>query len=298
MLDEIILTCAITGAGETREKSPHVPVTPAQIADSAIAAAEAGAAVAHIHVRDPQTGKAARSHDLYAEVVERIRASNSDVILNLTAGMGADFVPSPENPALAGEGSDMAGAHERVAHVLGLQPELCTLDCGSLNYADSAYISTPDQLREMARLIDKAGVKPEIECFELGHIWLAETLIEEGCISTPPLFQLCMGIPYGAPATTANLLAMRNSLPAHAHWAAFAIGRMEMPFVAQSMLLGGHVRVGLEDNLYLKRGVKATNEQLVEKAKRIVEDLGGQLVTPNRARQILGLEKEESNVEV
>lgn len=289
MLDEIVLTCAVTGAGKTRDKSPHVPVTPKEIAASALAAAEAGAAVAHIHVRDPQTGEAARRYELYAEVVERVRASNSNVILNLTAGMGGDFVPSPDNSALAGPGSDMADAHERVAHVVELKPELCTLDCGSLNYADTAYISTPDQLREMARRIADAGVKPEIECFELGHIWLARTLIEEGYISSPPLFQLCMGIPYGAPATAANLLAMRNGLPGNAHWASFAIGKMEMPFVAQSMLLGGHVRVGLEDNLYLHKGVKATNEQLVKKAKRIVEDLGGRLVSPDRARQILGL---------
>ena len=186
MRQEIILTCALTGAGETTEKSPHVPVTPKAIAESALEAREAGAAVAHIHVRDPEAGKAARRYELYAEVVERIRATGSDLILNLTAGMGADFCPDPENSALAGPGSDMADARERVAHVLELRPELCTLDCGSMNYAQAAYISTPDQLREMARLIRDAGVKPEIECFELGHIWLAQTLISEGLIAAPP----------------------------------------------------------------------------------------------------------------
>lgn len=290
MLKEIILTCAVTGAGEIQEKSPHVPVTPVEIADSAIEAGETGAAVVHIHVRDPETGKAARQYELYSEVVERIRASKSDVILNLTAGMGADFIPSRENPLLGDDGTDMIDAYERVAHVLELKPELCTMDCGSLNYSDTVYIATPDQLREMSRLIRDAGVKPEIECFELGHIWLARTLMDEGLIASPPLFQLCMGIPFGAPATTANLLTMRDSLPAGALWASFAIGQMEMPFVAQSMLLGGHARVGLEDNLYLEKGVKATNSQLVEKAVRIIESLGGKIAAPDRARQILGLQ--------
>lgn len=289
MREEIILTCAVTGAGETADKSPHVPVTPKAIAEAALEAREAGAAVAHIHVRDPETGKADRRFELYAEVVQRVQEAGSDLILNLTAGMGADFVPSSENAALGGEGSDMADARERVAHVLELKPELCTLDCGSMNYATMAYISTPDQLREMSRLIREAGVKPEIECFELGHIWLAQTLINEGLISKPPLFQLCMGIPFGAPATTANLLTMRDNLPEDAQWAAFAIGRMEMPFVAQSLILGGHVRVGLEDNLYLERGVKASNGMLVEKARGMVETLGSRTVAPARAREILGL---------
>ncbi len=287
MRQEIILTCALTGAGETAEKSPHIPVTPKAIAEAALEAREAGAAVAHIHVRDPKTGKAARRFELYAEVVERIRAAGSDLILNITAGMGADFCPDPGNPAQSGPGSDMADARERVAHVLELMPELCTLDCGSMNYAQAAYISTPDQLREMARLIRDAGIKPEIECFELGHIWLAKTLIDEGLIAGTPLFQLCMGIPFGAPATAANLLAMVDNLPQSAQWAAFAIGRMEMPFVAQSLLLGGHVRVGLEDNLYLERGVLASNGMLVDKARSIVEMLGSTTVPPARAREML-----------
>lgn len=284
-----ILTCAITGAGNTVDKSPHVPVTPQAIAQSALEAAEAGAAIAHIHVRDPHTGQGARELHLYEEVVSRIREVNTDLIINLTAGMGADFIPAHEDPGQAGEGSDMADAFQRVAHVLELKPELCTLDCGSMNYADSAYVATPEQLRVMAGLIKEAGVKPEIECFELGHIWMAQTLIQEGLVSSPPMFQLCMGIPFGAPATPENLLTMRNNLPRDAVWASFAIGRLQMPFVAQSALMGGHVRVGLEDNIYLSKGVQATNAQLVDKASRILSELGGKVVGPAEARDILGL---------
>ncbi len=183
----------------------------------------------------------------------------------------------------------MADAFQRVAHVLDLKPELCTLDCGSMNYADSAYVATPEQLRVMAGLIKEAGVKPEIECFELGHIWMAKTLIQEGLVSSPPMFQLCMGIPFGAPATPENLLTMRNNLPRDAVWASFAIGRLQMPFVAQSALMGGHVRVGLEDNIYLSKGVQATNAQLVDKASRILSELGVKVVGPAEARDILGL---------
>jgi uncharacterized protein (DUF849 family) len=289
MNTDVILTCALTGAGSTANKSPHVPVTPKDIAQSALEAAEAGASIAHIHVRDPQTGAGARDFKLYEETVSRIREANRDLIINLTAGMGADFIPSDTDPGTAGEGSDMAGARERVAHVLELKPELCTLDCGSMNYADSAYVATPDQLRVMARLIQEAGIKPEIECFELGHIWMARTLVQEGLVSSPPMFQLCMGIPFGAPGTPDNLLTMRNNLPQDAVWASFAIGRMQMPFVAQSALMGGHCRVGLEDNLYLSKGVLASNAQLVHKASNILQELGARVVSPAHARDILGL---------
>jgi uncharacterized protein (DUF849 family) len=289
MNTNVILTCAITGAGNSADKSPHVPITPQDIAQSALEAADAGASIAHIHVRNPQTGQGARDFALYEEVVAQIRESNQDLIINLTAGMGADFIPSADDPGMAGEGSDMADAHERVAHVLKLKPELCTLDCGSMNYADSAYVATPEQLRIMAGLIREAGVKPEIECFELGHIWMARTLVQEGLIDSPPMFQLCMGIPFGAPATPENLLTMRNNLPRDAVWAAFAIGRMQMPFVAQSSLMGGHIRVGLEDNLYLSKGVLATNAQLVHKASKILHELGVRIVSPAQARDILGL---------
>ncbi len=287
---EVIVTCAVTGAGDTVGKHPGVPVTPAQIADAALEATRAGAAVAHIHVRDPATGKAARDPALYREVVERVRASGTDVILNLTAGMGGDFVPDAAEPWRGGPGTDMATVEDRLAHVVELRPEICTLDCGSMNYAATAYVSTPDMLRGMARTIRDAGVRPEIEVFELGHVWLAKQLIEEGLIETPALFQLCMGIPYGAEADPRALLAMRDLLPPGSRFAAFGIGRMQMPMVAQAVLVGGNVRVGLEDNLYLDRGVLATNGQLVERACEIVRLLGARVLGPAEARARLGLE--------
>lgn len=287
---EVIVTCAVTGAGDTTGKHPGVPVTPAQIADAALEAARAGAAVAHIHVRDPSTGKAARDPALYREVVERVRASGTDVILNLTAGMGGDFVPDPAEPWRGGPGTDMATVEDRLAHVVELRPEICTLDCGSMNYAATAYVSTPDMLRGMARIIRDAGVRPEIEVFELGHVWLAKQLIEEGLIETPAMFQLCMGIPYGAEADPRAVLAMRDLLPPGSHFAAFGIGRMQMPMAAQAVLLGGNVRVGLEDNLYLDRGVLASNGQLVERACEIVRLLGARVLGPAEARAKLGLE--------
>ena len=289
MRQDVILTCALTGAGDTTAKNPHVPVTPEAIVADALEAHEAGAAVVHIHVRDPETKQAARRHELYAEVMQRLRDSGSEVIVNLTAGMGGDFAPDAENPAQGGPGTDMATAHERVAHVLDLKPEICTLDCGSLNFPDAAYVATPDQLREMAQAITSAGIKPEIECFELGHIWLAKTLLAEGYLNHPPLFQLCMGIPFGAEATPMNMLCMRDNLPQGSQWAAFGIGRMQMPFAAQSALLGGHVRVGLEDNIYLEKGVPATNAQLVTKARTMLEAMGCRLLDANAARDHLGL---------
>jgi 3-dehydrocarnitine:acetyl-CoA trimethylamine transferase len=290
MNTEVVVTCAVTGAGDTVGKHPGVPVTPAQIAEATLEAARAGAAVAHIHVRDPATGKAARDLALYREVVERVRASGTDVILNLTAGMGGDFVPDATEPWRGGPGTDMATAEDRLAHVVELRPEICTLDCGSMNYAATAYVSTPDMLRGMARTIRGAGVRPEIEVFELGHVWLAKQLIEEGLIETPALFQLCMGIPYGAEADPRALLAMRDLLPPASRFAAFGIGRMQMPMVAQAVLVGGNVRVGLEDNLYLDRGVLATNGQLVERACEIVRLLGARVLGPAEARARLGLE--------
>lgn len=284
-----IITCAITGAGDTADKNPAVPVTPKEIAESAIAARKAGAAVAHIHVRDPETGKASRAPELYREVVERIRESGSDVIINLTAGMGGDFVPDENEPNTGGAGSDMAGAEERIAHIRELKPEICTLDCGSMNYADAAYVTTPDQLRTMAAGIAESGVKPEIEVFEMGHVWMAKQLIQEKLIAAPPLFQLCMGIPFCAPATPEAMLTLRNQLPEDAVWAGFGIGRNQFPFAAQALLMGGHMRVGLEDNLYLKKGVAADNVMLVEKAVQLADTLGATPATPDHAREILGL---------
>ncbi len=292
MNPKVIISCAVTGAGDTVGKHPAIPVTPRQIADSALEAHAAGAAIVHLHVRDPATGKAARDPALYREAVGAIRASAADVVINLTAGMGGDFFFNASNPALGGPGTDMASAAERVAHVEELLPEICTLDCGSLNFGDGAFLATADVLREMARRIQATGVKPEIECFELGHVWLAKQLIAEGLIDPPPLFQLCLGIPWGAEATTETMLAMRNHLPAGANWAGFAIGRMQMAFVAQAALLGGNVRVGLEDNIWLDRSVPASNGTLVARAREIVVRLGASVATAAEARATLGLKKQ------
>ena len=289
MNNDVIITCAVTGAGDTVDKHPGIPVTPGQIADAAIEAARCGAAVAHIHVRDPQTGAAGRDLDCYREVVDLIRSSDTDVVINLTAGMGGDFFPDEENPATGGPGTDMVGPDERLAHVEELRPEICSLDCGTLNFAEGTYISTPSYLRTMAQRIKECGVKPELECFDMGHVRFAAQLVAEGLIEDPPFFQLALGIPWGAPADTATMAAMRNMLPANAEWAGFGISRQQMPMVAQSMLLGGHVRVGLEDNLYLDKGVPASNGDLVARAVEIVRLLGGRSLTPDEARQRLGL---------
>lgn len=289
MNNDVIITCAVTGAGDTVDKHPAIPVTPGQIADAAIEAARCGAAVAHIHVRDPKTGAAGRDLDCYREVVELIRASDTDVIINLTAGMGGDFFPGEDDPATGGPGTDMVGPDERLAHVEELRPEICSLDCGTLNFAEGTYISTPSYLRIMAQRIKDCGVKPELECFDMGHVRFAAQLVAEGLIEDPPFFQLALGIPWGAPADTNTMAAMRNMLPANAEWAGFGISRLQMPMVAQSMLLGGHVRVGLEDNLYLDKGVPASNGDLVTRAVEIVRLLGGRALTPAEARQRLGL---------
>ncbi|MFF4592084.1 3-keto-5-aminohexanoate cleavage protein [Amycolatopsis sp. NPDC001319] len=293
MNHEVIVTCALTGAGDTVGRSPHVPVTPAQIAASAIEAAEAGAAVVHIHVREPGTGAPSREVALYREAVRLIRESGVDVVVNLTAGMGGDLALDEEDPLKPVDGTDLVGALARLPHVEELLPDICTLDCGSLNFGEGnqLYVSTPDMLRTGAKRIQELGVKPELEIFDTGHLWFASKMVAEGLIDAPPLFQLCMGIPYGAPADPGLLQAMVKLLPEGAQWASFAIGRDQMPWVAQSVLLGGHVRVGLEDNLYLARGVKATNGQLVERAVRIVEDLGATIASPGRAREILGLKE-------
>jgi uncharacterized protein (DUF849 family) len=288
---EVIITAAITGAGDTARIHPQLPVTPAQIAESALAAARAGAAIAHIHVREPATGAPSRKLEYYREVVERIRDSEVDVVINLTTGMGGDLFVDDARPESAGPGSDLVPALERLEHVEALLPEMCTLDCGSMNFDDGDYVAvvTSRQLRTMAARVRELGVKPELEVFDTGHVRLASRLIEEGLIEGRPLFQLCLGIPYGAPADARAMLAMIDLLPRDALWAAFAISRMELPFVAQSVLLGGNVRVGLEDNLYLRRGVFASNAQLVEKAVAIVQALGARVLTVEEARVKLGL---------
>ena len=288
---EVIVSCAVTGAGDTAGIHPELPVTPAQIAAAAVGAAKAGAAVAHIHVRDPQTGAPSRKLEYYREVVDRIRASGTDVIINLTTGMGGDLIVDDAHPGVAAPGSDMIPALERLEHIEALRPEMCTLDCGSMNFSDGDYVAvvTANQLRTMAARVQELGVKPELEVFDTGHVRLANKLVEEGLIDGAPLFQLCLGIPYGAPADTRTMAAMVDLLPPGAVWAAFAISRMEMPIVAQSVLLGGSVRVGLEDNLYLRRGAFASNAQLVEKAVGIVEALGARALTASEARAQLGL---------
>jgi len=290
---KVIVTCALTGAGDTTGRSEHVPVTPEEIAQDAVEAARAGASVVHIHVRDVETGQGSRDVALYREVVRLVRESDVDPVINLTAGMGGDLFLDPGEPTKQMPGTDLVSALERLAHVEELRPEICTIDCGSLNFGEGSqlYVSTPDMLREGAARIRELGVKPEMEIFDTGNLWFANIMVEEGLIAPPPLYQLCMGIPYGAPVNAGLLQAMVHMLPQGAQWTSFAIGRDQLPWVAQSVLLGGHVRVGLEDNLYLSKGVKATNAQLTERAIQIVNDLGSSVATPDEAREILHLEK-------
>jgi uncharacterized protein (DUF849 family) len=293
---DVFITCAITGAGATTAKSPHVPVSPAQIAASAVDAAKAGAAVVHIHVRDPDTGVGARRTELYAEVVERIRDSGVDVVINLTAGMGGDLVlggdESPLPPST--DGTDMAGATERLDHVRTLLPEICTLDCGTMNFAsggDYIMVNTPGVLKAMARQVQALGVRPELEVFDTGHLVMVREMIGEGLIDDPVMIQLCMGIAYGAPDDAATLLSMVNLLPPGAVFSAFSIGRMQLPYVAMAALAGGNVRVGLEDNLYLGRGHLATNAELVERAASILAGMNARIMGPSEVRDRLSLTK-------
>jgi uncharacterized protein (DUF849 family) len=291
---EVFITCAVTGAGDTTRASDRVPVRPAEVAGAAIEAAGAGAAVAPNHVRDPDTGRGSRDPALYREVVERVRSADVDVVLNLTAGMGGDLVlGGPDAPLPADEqGTDMIGAAERLAHVEELRPEICTLDCGTMNFAaggDYVMVNTPAMLRAMASRIRELGVRPELEVFDTGHLVMVGDLIREGLIDDPPLIQLCMGIPYGAPDDPATLLALVGRLPARALFSAFSIGRMQLPYVALAALVGGNVRVGLEDNLYLARGTLATNAQLVERARTILEAMNVRVLGPGEVRDRLRL---------
>jgi uncharacterized protein (DUF849 family) len=287
---EAFITCALTGSADSVAKNPHVPVTPPEIAASALDAHAAGAAIVHIHVRDPDTGKSSRDPHLFKEVVARIRSQNSTVILNLTGGMGGDLALGPEHSPLSfAAGTDFVGPAERMAHILELLPEIGSLDCGSLNFDELLYGTTPGFLRTMARAYRENNVRPELEVFELGHIELARQLLAEGLIEPPALFQLCLGIKYGAPATSEAMLAMRNALPPGSIWSAFGLGRMQMPMVAQAVLLGGNVRVGLEDNLYLDKGVPATNAQLVGRARAIIELLGVRVLSSDETRERLRL---------
>ena len=291
MNHDVIITCALTGAGDTTDKNPAVPVTPEQIAAAAVEAARAGATVVHCHVRDPHTGKGSRDPALYRELMQRIRDSGVDVIVNLTAGMGGDLeIGAGEKPLAFGPATDLVGPLERLVHVAELLPEICTLDCGTLNFGDgdTIYVSTPAALRAGARRITELGVKAELEIFDTGHLWFSKQMIAEGLLKEP-LFQLCLGIPWGAPADTTTMKAMVDNLPLGATWAAFGIGRTQMPMAAQAVLLGGHVRVGLEDNLWLDRGVAATNGALVERVRQLIGCMGAKAMTPAQGRARMGL---------
>ena len=287
-----IITCAVTGSGDTAAKHPGLPKSPQEIATAAIEAANAGAAIAHIHVREAGTGKPSRDLELYREVVDRIRESSTDVVINLTTGMGGDLFLGPDDdPLNFTEDTDCVGQMERMEHVEALLPEICSMDCGSFNYMGQnyVYVSTQTMLELGAKRLQEIGVKPELEVFDTGQIWFAKHMIDKGLIDNPPLFQVCLGIPWGAPATPGVFQAMVNELPAGCNWTGFAIGAMEMPAVAQSTLLGGNVRVGLEDNLYLEKGVLASNAQLVDRARTIVEAMGASVQTPAEARETMGL---------
>ena len=291
---EVIVACAVTGAGDTTDKSPHVPVTPEEVANAAIEAAEAGASVAHVHVRDPETGKGSRDKNLFKEAVDRIRDNKTDIVINLTAGMGGDWVPDSKNMAMPGDGTDMIGPEERLDHVELCKPEICSLDCGTLNFGvndHSIYISTLPILRKMAELTQSWGVKPELEVFDLGHIRLAKQLISEKLVNEPPMFQICLGIPWGADQSVDTMKVMKDHLPQNAFWSGFGISRMQIPMATAAVAMGGNVRVGLEDNLYLSKGVLATNGQLVAKIVKIIELMGGKVLSPEETRTKLGLIK-------
>lgn len=288
MSQPVIISCALTGGGDSTSASPHIPVTPEQIANEALSAREAGAAIVHIHVRDPETGKPSRELSLYREVVRRIRTSGSDVLINLTTGAGGRFVPDAVDPNRNALVDGIATPESRVEHVLELKPDICSLDVGTMNFSSFSFINVPDHVERMAKAIRAAGVKPELEVFDLGHAAYARHLYEKGLFADPPWLQLCLGIPWGAPATVESLQLMRQMVPPGGCWSAFGISRQQFPMVAQAVLLGGHVRVGLEDNLYLTRGVLSPgNGPMVERAARIVRELDAEVATPDQAREIL-----------
>lgn len=295
MNQEVFITCAVTGSGSTQDRSPHVPRSPKEIADSAIDAAKAGAAIVHCHVRDPDTGAPSRKLEYYREVTDRIRDADVDVVLNLTAGMGGDIVfGSAEQPfPLDENATDMIGASERVAHIAECLPEICTLDCGTMNFAEADYVmtNTPGMLEAMGAEMTALGVKPEIEAFDTGHLWLAKQLVKDGVLDSPALVQLCMGVPWGAPNDLNTFMAMVNNVPEDWTFSAFSLGRHQMAYVAAAILAGGNVRVGLEDNLMLDRGVLATNAQLVERAATITSNLGARVIGASEVREKLGLIK-------
>ena len=293
----VFITCAVTGSGSSQDKSNEVPRSPKQIADSAIEAAKAGAAIVHCHVRDPETGIPSRRVDLYEEVTKRIRDSETDVVLNLTTGMGGDIYLGldPENPLpLKQPETDMVGVSERIRHLITCKPEICTLDCGTMNFAEDNYVmtNTPGMLKAMASVITSLGILPEIEVFDTGHLWLAKKLINEGLIRDPVLLQLCMGIPWGAPNDINTFMSLVNNIPKDWTWSAFSIGQFQIPYVAMATLAGGNVRVGLEDNIWLEKGRLAKNYQLVEKAVNVIENSGSKVMSAKEVRETLRLNKQ------
>ncbi len=289
---ETIIACAITGSGDTTKKSAAVPITPAQIAASSIDAAKAGAAIVHIHVRNPETGAPSMDLAHYTEVVDRIRNSGVDAIINLTTGAGARYAPSDENPRQGGPGTTIKTPAERIQHILALKPDICSLDMGTINMGATAFINTPGHLSTMAKAVQGAGVVPELEVFEAGHIELSRKMLKDGVLSPRAYFQICLGVAWAQPATPRALAFMRDQLPADANWFAFGVGAQQFPIVVQAFLLGGHVRVGLEDNLYLSHGVLApSNAALVGKAAHLITELGGTIASPDQARALLGLSK-------
>lgn len=285
-----ILTCAVTGGAPVTGRNPHVPVTPKEIAESAIEAAKAGAAIVHLHARDPDTKAGSMRLDLFQEIVGRIRDDGIDVIINLSTGDGAMFAPSKENPGVAGPGSNMRTAEERVCHVVDLKPEICSLDFNTMWFRNRAFINSPEIISEMARMIYEAGTTPELEIFDTGDLHLAADLMAKGVIKTPAFYQIVLGVSFGASASPETMMYMRNLLPRGMQWAAFGIAQHEFPMLAQAMLMGGHARVGFEDNLYIAKGELAkSNAQLVEKGVGVTRSLGFEPASPKEAREILGL---------
>ncbi|HOP19290.1 MAG TPA: 3-keto-5-aminohexanoate cleavage protein [Amphiplicatus sp.] len=297
---KVILTCAVSGNAPLHPKYPYVyPQTPAQICEAVIEAANAGASVAHIHARDIKTGSGSRDTQLFREIVDRVRQSGVDIVINLTAGHGALFLPDPEDEGRALPGSDMIGPEERIAHLKDCLPEIASLDVTTGNQVEAGfefvYLNTTRTLRAMAKRFKELGVKPELEAFQAGDVLFANQLVKEGLVDGPPMYQFVLGVQWASPADAETMIYLRNLLPRDAVWAAFGIARMQMPMVAQAVLLGGNVRVGLEDNLYLERGVFATNGKLVERARRLIEDIGEAVASPAEARSILGLKTPGSN---
>ena len=292
---KVILTCAVVGENQYNRAHPSFPITPAQIADAALEAEQAGASAVHLHVREPDSGDGSRRPELFLEMVTRVRERGVKAIINVTCGVGGVFCPDPDDERHAGPGSDLASAEERVRHIEMVRPEMCSIDVCTQNQQDGpkeyVYLNTQATLRRMARRFQELGVKPEIEVFAPGDILLANQMLADGYFDHPPVYQIVTGTQWGLPSNAETLLYMRSLLPAGANWAAFGIGRMQMPMVAQTALLGGNVRVGLEDNLYLRRGVFATNGELVEQARRIIEAIGSEVATPDEAREILALGK-------